>query len=335
MGRQDERPASPSPEADPKGRASAQPDDPHSRLQAALAGLDWAGGVDKAALMAAVAHDDGLRSAIGQYLSEGHYDSPEAVATLIPEQAWQDAQGDTWHGGLPPDSPAANGGFAASPVAQDSSARETAAPREQTHGPPPAPNGDPIPSAPAAAEVSRGEAARQPIVSSSGVGQAAAAAKAAARPGDAARQAAGSATGAFGAATAAAQRAGSTATGAASRLPKKAASLVAGLVLVVGLLGALRGLTDRRPRRRADRAAAAIASDRVRAPVLGLLAATVAGNLVASYRIARRRSATDEGDQPAYRGPRTWSDVAPTGVNAVPAPRPSDGDTEVFEPLTR
>jgi hypothetical protein len=288
-------------------------DDPHSRLRAALAGLSWVGGVDKAALMAAVDHDDGLRSAIGQYVSEGRYDSPEAVTTLIPEQAWQDAQGDTWHGGPPPDSPAASGGLATSPAAQDASVRETAPSPAEPHGHPSVPSGDQIPSAPAA-DVPRGEAARQPTAAPAGGGRADAATVAATR------QATSAATGA---------------TGAASRLPKKVASLVAGLVLAVGLLGVLRGLTERRPRSRQERAAAALASDRVRIPVLGLLAAAVAGNLVAGYRIARRRSATEGADRPAYSGPRTWSDVAPTGVGSVPAPRASDGDTEVFEPPAR
>ncbi|MDQ3044960.1 MAG: hypothetical protein M3R06_07410 [Chloroflexota bacterium] len=79
-----------------------------------LAELNWAGGVDKNALVAAVKDDEALRNVIGQYVAQGTYADADAVLAVIPEQAWQDAQGDRWQGGTSTDMAGMETGFTAS-----------------------------------------------------------------------------------------------------------------------------------------------------------------------------------------------------------------------------
>ncbi len=83
-----------------------------------LGGVDWSRGVTKADLLDRVGEDEALRNLIGQYVAEGTYFSTDDVLTVIPEQAWQDAQGGTWRGGETPDEPLTQTNFPASPVAQ-------------------------------------------------------------------------------------------------------------------------------------------------------------------------------------------------------------------------
>ena len=79
-----------------------------------MTGLDWSQGVDKSALLREVAGDEALTRIIDDYVAEGQYADAEQVLTVIPVQAWQDAQGDVWRGastlhaieGPGPDNPA-------------------------------------------------------------------------------------------------------------------------------------------------------------------------------------------------------------------------------------
>lgn len=114
-----------------------------------LGQLDWNNGVTKTDLVLSVEDDEALRNIIGQYVAEGHYQTKEDVLTVIPEQAWQAAQGDTWRGGETYDIDEMNSGFMESSVVQD---------------PPDAASGSEQ-SASAAAERSRTEGARQRIAS--------------------------------------------------------------------------------------------------------------------------------------------------------------------------
>jgi hypothetical protein len=62
--------------------------------------LDWAAGVTKARLLEVVGDDEQARNVYGQYLpAERVFHSSDEVDNLIPQQAWQDAQGQTWTGG--------------------------------------------------------------------------------------------------------------------------------------------------------------------------------------------------------------------------------------------
>jgi hypothetical protein len=84
-----------------------------------LSQLDWSNGVSKTDLVLSVEDDEALRNIIGQYVAEGHYQTKADVLTVIPEQAWQAAQGDTWRGGETYDIDEMDSGFMESPVVQD------------------------------------------------------------------------------------------------------------------------------------------------------------------------------------------------------------------------
>ena len=95
-----------------------------------LSQLDWSNGVSKTDLVLSVEDDEALRNLIGQYVTEGHYQTKVDVLTVIPEQAWQAAQGDTWRGGETYDMDEMDSGFMESPVVQDPPNQEsTAAPQ--------------------------------------------------------------------------------------------------------------------------------------------------------------------------------------------------------------
>jgi len=85
-----------------------------------LTELDWAGGVDKNALVDAVKDDEALRNVIGQYVAKGTYANADAVFAVIPGRAWQDAQGDRWQGGTSTDMAGMESGFTASAASQAS-----------------------------------------------------------------------------------------------------------------------------------------------------------------------------------------------------------------------
>lgn len=68
-------------------------------LQGYLDEMDWSGGATKDDLMGHLAgRDDAVRTMVNTYVSEGTYQRPEDIMTLIPAQAWQDSQGGTWQG---------------------------------------------------------------------------------------------------------------------------------------------------------------------------------------------------------------------------------------------
>ncbi len=68
-------------------------------LQGYLSELNWAGGVTKDDIVEClVERDDALLTMVNEYIAEGTYQHLNDVMTLIPAQAWQDAQGDTWRG---------------------------------------------------------------------------------------------------------------------------------------------------------------------------------------------------------------------------------------------
>jgi hypothetical protein len=97
--------------------------DMRTELNERLEALDWSRGVTKTALIARLADNETLTRIIGQYLSDGTYFSARDVLSIVPEQAWQDAQGGVWRGADLPDAAAAQTTFTESPVA----ARERAA----------------------------------------------------------------------------------------------------------------------------------------------------------------------------------------------------------------
>ena len=80
--------------------------------------MTWAGGLTKEDIVAKLTgRDDALLNVVGHYVPEGTYPNGQAVMDVIPEQAWQDAQGDEWRGGAIVDT---GGHFRDSPAARDS-----------------------------------------------------------------------------------------------------------------------------------------------------------------------------------------------------------------------
>lgn len=71
----------------------------HELLRGYLDEIDWSGGVTKDAVVRHLAgRDEALRTMVNEYVPEGTYGAAEDMATLIPKQAWEDVQGDTWRG---------------------------------------------------------------------------------------------------------------------------------------------------------------------------------------------------------------------------------------------
>jgi len=64
-----------------------------------IADCDWAAGVSKSELISALDGYPALQEMVIQYIADGTYDSQGEVMAVIPEQAWQDAQGAEWLGG--------------------------------------------------------------------------------------------------------------------------------------------------------------------------------------------------------------------------------------------
>lgn len=85
-----------------------------------LAGCDWASGVEKDGLLTALAGYPALQQVVIQYLpDEERFSSVEAVMNLLPEQAWQDAQGGVWRGGEIGDIDGMHSNFGEGPVGRD------------------------------------------------------------------------------------------------------------------------------------------------------------------------------------------------------------------------
>ncbi|MDP9470608.1 MAG: hypothetical protein M3Q71_08065 [Chloroflexota bacterium] len=95
--------------------------DMRALLEGRLRDADWGPGVDKDQLMAMFEDDEALQTLIGQYVAQGRYASPEEVLNVIPQQGWQDTQGDTWRGGEIHDFADMPTHFREGPVGQDES----------------------------------------------------------------------------------------------------------------------------------------------------------------------------------------------------------------------
>ena len=68
-------------------------------LQGYLGELDWTAGTTKDDLVAHLAgRDEALRTMVNQYVAEGVYQNLDDVLSVLPGQAWQSVQGDTWRG---------------------------------------------------------------------------------------------------------------------------------------------------------------------------------------------------------------------------------------------
>jgi hypothetical protein len=95
-------------------------------LQSYLAEMNWAGGATKDAILSHLAgRDEALRTMVNEYVAEGTYQGMGEVMTLIPVQAWQDAQGDDWRGPTSLDPDDVDSGFQASPAGQDAGGNAT------------------------------------------------------------------------------------------------------------------------------------------------------------------------------------------------------------------
>ena len=69
-----------------------------ARLVGLLQDASWADGVTKQDIVGFVQSDDALHTLIEEYLPAERFTALDDVLTLIPVQAWQDAQGDEWRG---------------------------------------------------------------------------------------------------------------------------------------------------------------------------------------------------------------------------------------------
>ena len=91
-------------------------------LQGYLSELDWSNGATKDDIIRQLAgRDDTLRTMVNEYVAEGTFRGPDDVLTLIPAQAWQDAQGDQWRGAEIQYVEEVETHFQESPVGQDDS----------------------------------------------------------------------------------------------------------------------------------------------------------------------------------------------------------------------
>lgn len=73
--------------------------DMRSRFNDLLAGLDWSKGVSKQEMLDALGADAALYTLVEEYVADEPWPSLARVLDVIPEQAWQDSQGDVWRGG--------------------------------------------------------------------------------------------------------------------------------------------------------------------------------------------------------------------------------------------
>jgi len=91
-----------------------------------LGELNWPGVTKDDLLRHLSGRDDALRTMVNEYVTEGTYTDLQQVMSVIPVQAWQDAQGDTWRGpdSLDPDD--VPSGFNQGPVGHDARATQTA-----------------------------------------------------------------------------------------------------------------------------------------------------------------------------------------------------------------
>jgi len=90
-----------------------------------LGELNWPGVTKDDLLRHLSGRDDALRTMVNEYVTEGAYADLQQVMSVIPVQAWQDAQGDTWRGpdSLDPDD--VESGFNQGAVGQDASTAQS------------------------------------------------------------------------------------------------------------------------------------------------------------------------------------------------------------------
>lgn len=69
------------------------------RFKQTLSGMDWAKGVTKQAMLDKLGNDAALYTLVEEYVADETWLSLDRVLDVIPEQAWQDSQGDVWRGG--------------------------------------------------------------------------------------------------------------------------------------------------------------------------------------------------------------------------------------------
>ena len=69
-------------------------------LQGYLAELDWSGGATRDQVVGhLVERDAALATMVNEYVADGAYQDVDHLITVIPEEAWQNVQGDAWRGG--------------------------------------------------------------------------------------------------------------------------------------------------------------------------------------------------------------------------------------------
>ncbi len=69
-------------------------------LRGYLGDLDWSGGATQDRVVGhLVGRDPALATMVNQYVVDGSYRDAAHLMTVIPEEAWQNVQGDAWRGG--------------------------------------------------------------------------------------------------------------------------------------------------------------------------------------------------------------------------------------------
>lgn len=98
--------------------------------------MDWRNGATKDDILEHLAErDDDLLTLVNEYVAEGTYKDPGAVMNVIPVQAWQASQGDTWRGGEVQYTEDVPSNFEAGPVGEDErDVYHEGGPRPQTPG---------------------------------------------------------------------------------------------------------------------------------------------------------------------------------------------------------
>lgn len=73
--------------------------DMQQKLKELLEELDWSGGATKNDVLEHLAGRDApLRRMVNEFVSDGSYPTVDRLMTVIPAEAWQAIQGDSWRG---------------------------------------------------------------------------------------------------------------------------------------------------------------------------------------------------------------------------------------------
>ena len=299
--------------------------DMRALLEEHLRELDWVTGVGKADLIGRVAYDEALRNLVGQYVPEGTYAAPDEVLTLIPEQAWQAAQGDMWRGGTIAAAGDVPSGFLEGQAGQDRPAGDGFAGKETEAGT----NGDGLRArAGALAQGAAGAAERARHAAAQGRDQVLSISH---KVGDTARPVA--------------ERLPHPPRLAVPTAPRPAVAVALSAVmeglgqaynrqgrkavvfLATGLgLSTLSGLNTWLIQRVFRARDARFGPARVRGPLLAFWGATFAANLWDAWRTASRAATELDQSGGSPRPPATWGDVAAGGqpAQAVPPSQATD-----------